>query len=56
MKLTFTADKVKVKSGHRVDNSGEVVLMVGEYMLPSIKDLVTVVDQNLQVTVETVSE
>lgn len=50
--ITFVADRVKVKSGHRVDNSGEVILMVGEYELDKIKELVGVVDQLIKVSIE----
>lgn len=51
MKITFTADKVKVKTGHRIDNSGEVTFIVGEYELDNIKDLVNVVDKEIKVDI-----
>lgn len=50
-KIVFIADQVKVKTG-RVDNSGVVEFVVGEYMLEHIKDLITIRDMNLKVTVE----
>lgn len=50
--ITFMSDKVKVKTGHRVDNSGEVTFIVGEYMLEKIKDLTTIIDKNLIITVK----
>lgn len=52
MKIQFEADRVKVKTGHRVDNSGEITFMVGEYMLPKITPLTIIVDKILKVTVE----
>ncbi len=54
--ITFQADKVKVKSGHRIDNSGEVTFLIGEYQLSQIKDLVTVVDKPMQVIVKITSD
>jgi hypothetical protein len=50
--IKFNADRVKIKSGHRVDNSGEVIFMVGEYQLENIKNLVNIIDKNLEVTVK----
>ena len=52
MPITFHADKVKVKTGHRVDNSGEVTFMVGEYQLENLKELISVVDADMKVTIE----
>jgi hypothetical protein len=52
MKIKFESDQVKVKSGHRVDGSGEVTFMIGEYQLQNIVGLVTVKDQLLRITVE----
>lgn len=52
MKIIFESDQVKVKSGHKVDNSAEVTFVVGEYQLQKIKALVGVIDANIRVTVE----
>jgi len=49
--IVFMADQVKVKTG-RVDNSGVVEFIVGEYQLEHIKDLISLRDVNLKVTVE----
>lgn len=50
MTITFLSDKVKVKTG-RADNSAVVELEVGEYQLDNIKDLIGVVDKELQVQI-----
>lgn len=50
-KIEFVADKVKVKTGN-VDNSATVIFTVGEYQLDKIKDLISLVDKNLKVSVE----
>lgn len=52
MKVEFTADKVQIETGKRVDNSGKVTLIVGEYMLKNILPLGLVIDQNIKVTIE----
>lgn len=49
--ITFIADKVQVKTGIRIDNSGIVSFVVGEYQLANIKDLVNVVDKQIEVIV-----
>lgn len=50
-KITFNADSVKIRTG-KPDNGAEVIFSIGEYSLDQIKDLVTVIDKNLKVTVE----
>lgn len=50
--ITFKSDRVKIKSGHRVDNSGEVIFEVGEYELKNIVPLVTVLDKEMTITVD----
>lgn len=52
MKIVFKADKVKVRTG-KPDNSAEVSFEIGEYQLKDIADLVSIVDQEIQITVET---
>lgn len=52
MKVEFHADKVKVKTGYRVDNSSIVEFEIGEYESSKLKDLIGIVDKNLKVTVE----
>lgn len=49
--VRFESDKVTVKTG-RVDNSAIVSFEIGEYQLDQIKDLVSVRDSVLKVTVE----
>ena len=49
--ITFQLDKVTIKTG-RVDNSAVVSFEIGEYELDSIKELVTIRDAVLKVTVE----
>ena len=49
--ISFLSDQVKVKTG-RVDNSGVVEFIVGEYQLENIKELVNVIDKEIKVTVE----
>lgn len=50
-KINFSSDKVSL-SGPRVDGTYRVTFDVGEYELENIKDLVTVRDTALYVTVE----
>ena len=50
-KITFMSDRVIVKTG-RIDNSAQVLFSIGEYELNNIKDLVSIIDKNMRVTVE----
>ena len=38
-KVIFSADKVKIKTGHRVDGTAEITFEVGEYMVENILPL-----------------
>ncbi len=51
-KIIFRSDRVQVETGKRVDNSGKVTFIVGEYELNAITPLTTIIDKNLKVTVE----
>ncbi len=55
MNIEFKSDKVKVRTG-KADNSATIQFEVGEYQLGNIKDLVSVTDQELIVSVEVVDE
>lgn len=50
--IQFQSDQVKVKTGHKVDNSAEITFVVGEYMLEKIKEFVTLTDCVFNVSVE----
>lgn len=50
--IKFSADKVKIRTNWKVDNSATVEFTVGEYMVPNLKDLVGIVDKELIVSVE----
>ncbi|MEM3077606.1 MAG: hypothetical protein QXW38_08335 [Candidatus Nitrosotenuis sp.] len=51
MKVKFQSDKVYIR-GPKVDGSYQVAFEIGEYQRPNIKDLVTVQDKVLNITVE----
>ena len=51
MKIEFTADKVKVRTGN-VDNGATISFEVGEYQVENLKDLISIVDKELKITVE----
>ena len=53
-KTTFSADKVKIRTNWKVDNTSTVEFSVGEYQQDKLKELVGVIDKELIVTVEEV--
>lgn len=49
--ITFESDSVKIKTG-RADNSATVEFTIGEYQLENIKELVSITDKVMKVSVE----
>jgi hypothetical protein len=50
--VNFIADKVKIRTNWKIDNSATVEFTVGEYMVPNLKGLVGIVDKELKIKVE----
>ena len=49
--IIFYSDRVKVKTG-RMDNGAVVEFSIGEYQLKNIKELIGIVDKNMEVIVK----
>ncbi len=50
--VSFIADEIKIKLGHRVDHSPEVILVSGEYQTEEISKLAQFIGKTVKVTIE----